>query len=228
MAGAAYDVHPYVLMNYTDNYESVTTLAHEWGHAMHSYLSNQAQPFVTSDYATFVAEIASTCNEALLLEHVLKIAKSDDERLLYLGSALEGLRGTFFRQAMFAEFERDVHARVDKGESLTGEALTKIYGDILRRYHGDAEGVVKIDDLYTVEWAYIPHFYTSVLRVPVRHLDRRELALRRRDPQGRARRARALPQAPARGQLGLPLRAGEGRRRRPRHARALPRARRRA
>ena len=76
-----------------------------------------------------------------------------------MGSALENLRGTFFRQAMFADFEREVHARVDKGESLTGEALTKIYGDILKRYHGDKEGVVKIDDLYTIEWAYIPHFY---------------------------------------------------------------------
>ena len=161
MAGSAYDVHPYVLMNYTGNYESVTTLAHEWGHAMHSYFSNANQPFVTADYATFVAEIASTCNEALLLENELKVAQSDEERLLYLGSALEGLRATFFRQAMFAQFERDVHARVDKGESLTGEAFTKIYADILRRYHGEAEGVMKIDDLYTVEWAYIPHFYNA-------------------------------------------------------------------
>jgi oligoendopeptidase F len=161
MAGTAFDVHPYVLMNYNDNYESVTTLAHEWGHAMHSYFTNRTQPFITSDYATFVAEIASTCNEALLLEHVLKNAKSDDERLFYLGSSLENLRGTFFRQAMFAEFERDVHARVDRGESLTGEALTKMYGEILRRYHGEKEGVVKIDDLYTVEWAYIPHFYRA-------------------------------------------------------------------
>ena len=159
MAGGAYDVHPLVLMNYNDDYESVSTLAHEWGHAMHSYLSNKAQPFVTADYATFVAEIASTFNEALLLEHVLKNATGDDERLLYLGSALETLRGTFFRQAMFAEFEREVHARVDRGEPLSGDKLTRIYGEILRRYHGDKEGVMKIDDLYTVEWAYIPHFY---------------------------------------------------------------------
>jgi oligoendopeptidase F len=159
MAGSAYDVHPYVLMNYNDNYESVSTLAHEWGHAMHSYFSNAAQPFMNSDYATFVAEIASTFNEALLLEHALKNAQSDDERLLYLGSALENLRGTFFRQAMFAEFERDIHARVDQGESLSGKRLSEMYGEILRRYHGEREGVVKIDELYTVEWAYIPHFY---------------------------------------------------------------------
>jgi oligoendopeptidase F len=159
MNGAAYDVHPYLLLNHNDDYESVSTLAHEWGHAMHSYLANQSQPFVTSSYPTFTAEMASTTNEVFLLDHMLKIAKSDDERMLYLGSALENLRGTFFRQAMFADFERQVHGAVDKGESLTGEALTKIYGEILKRYHGDKEGVVKIDDLYTVEWAYIPHFY---------------------------------------------------------------------
>jgi oligoendopeptidase F len=159
MAGSAYDVHPFVLMNFNDNYESVSTLAHEWGHAMHSYFTNKAQPFINSDYATFVAEIASTFNEAMLLEDALKGAKNDDERLLYLGSALEGIRATFFRQAMFAEFERDIHARVDKGESLSGKKLSEIYGEILRRYHGEKEGVVKIDDAYTVEWAYIPHFY---------------------------------------------------------------------
>jgi len=161
MNGYAYDVHPYVLMNYNDDYESVTTVAHEWGHAMHSYLANKAQPFVTANYATFVAEIASTFNENLLLDHVLKTAKSDDERLYYLGTALEELRSTFFRQAMFAEFERNIHARVDKGEPLTGDALTKTYCDILKRYHGAAEGVVAIDDAYCVEWAYIPHFYNA-------------------------------------------------------------------
>ena len=161
MAGAAYDVHPYLLLNHNDDYESLSTLLHEWGHAMHTDLSNQAQPYPTSGYATFIAEIASTFNEALLLAHMLKIAQTDEERLLYLGSALENLRGTFFRQAMFAEFEHEVHARVDRGESLTGEAVTGIYADILRRYHGEKEGVVRIDDLYAVEWAYIPHFYNA-------------------------------------------------------------------
>ncbi|CAN5780409.1 oligoendopeptidase F [soil metagenome] len=159
MNGVAYDVHPYLLLNHNDDYESVSTLAHEWGHAMHSYLANKTQPFITADYTTFTAEIASTTNEVFLLDHMLKIAQSDEERLLYLGSALENLRGTFFRQAMFADFERSVHAQVDKGESLTGAALTTIYGDILKRYHGDKDGVVRIDDLYATEWAYIPHFY---------------------------------------------------------------------
>jgi oligoendopeptidase F len=161
MAGSAYDTHPYVLQNYIGNYDSVSGMTHEWGHAMHSYYSNKTQAFANSSYATFVAEIASTMDENLLLDYALKNAKDDDERLLYLGSALENLRGTFFRQAMFAEFERDVHARVDRGEALTGAKLTQIYGEILRRYHGDKEGVVKIDDLYTVEWAYIPHFYSA-------------------------------------------------------------------
>ena len=159
MDGIAYDVHPYVLMNYNDDYESVSTIAHEWGHAMHSYLANRAQPFVTARYPIFIAEIASTFNEQMLLDRVLKSAKSDDERLLYLGSALEGLRGTFFRQAMFAEFERSVHASVDKGEPMSGAGFTKVYCDILKRYHGTAQGVVGIDDAYCVEWEYIPHFY---------------------------------------------------------------------
>jgi len=159
MAGTAYDVHPYLLVNYQDNYESLTTIAHEWGHAMHSYYSNKAQPFATANYATFVAEIASTLNEALLLDYAVKHAKDDDEKLFYLGNALEGYRATFFRQAMFGEFEEKIHEAVDRGEPLTGEALTKMYGEILRRYHGDAQGVVKIDDVDALEWAYIPHFY---------------------------------------------------------------------
>ena len=122
---------------------------------------NKAQPFATANYPIFIAEIASTFNEALLLKHMLDIAKDDDERLLYLGSALENLRGTFFRQAMFADFERTVHARVDRGDTLSGSDMTKIYGEILRRYHGEAQGVMTIDDVDTIEWAYIPHFYNA-------------------------------------------------------------------
>jgi oligoendopeptidase F len=159
MIGIAVDVHPYVLMNYNDSYESVSTLAHEWGHAMHSYLANQAQPFVTSNYGTFVAEIASTFNEALLLERMLKAARSDEERLFYLGNALENLRATFYRQTMFAEFEREVHGAVDAGEPMTGEQLSQRYCKLLRRYHGADQGVVAIGDGQCIEWAYIPHFY---------------------------------------------------------------------
>jgi oligoendopeptidase F len=128
---------------------------------MHSVLSNREQPFVTSNYATFVAEIASTFNEAMLLTRVLKSTRDDDERLYYLGSALEGLRGTFFRQAMFAEFERGIHDLSDRGEPVTGDVLTQRYCDLLKRHHGHEAGVVTIDDAYCVEWAYIPHFYNS-------------------------------------------------------------------
>ena len=157
--GAAYDVHPFVLTNYNDDYESVSTVAHEWGHGTHSVLANHAQPYPTAQYSIFVAEIASTLNETLLLDHMLKVAGNDSEKLYYLGSALENLRATFFRQAMFAEFELAIHERVEKGDSLSGSELSRIYGDLLRRYHGDSEGVLKIDDLVTIEWAYIPHFY---------------------------------------------------------------------
>lgn len=161
MNPGAYDVHPYVLMNYNDDYESVSTMAHEWGHGLHSLLTNHSQPFPTADYSIFVAEIASTLNEALLLDHMLKVAPNDEERLYYLGSALEGLRATFFRQAMFAEFELAIHEQVEKGGSLSGPQLTKIYGDLLRRYHGHDQGVLKIDEMVTREWAYIPHFYRN-------------------------------------------------------------------
>jgi oligoendopeptidase F len=157
--GSAYDVHPYVLMNYNDDYESVSTVAHEWGHAMHSYLANKAQPFPTADYSIFMAEVASTFNEALLLQRMLAEAKSDDERLFLLGNYLENLRVTFFRQTMFAEFELAIHEAVQKGEALTGAKLTKVYGELLRRYHGSSQGVVRVPDEYAVEWAFIPHFY---------------------------------------------------------------------
>lgn len=159
MDGAAYDVHPFVLLNYNGDYESVSTFAHEWGHAMHSVLSARAQPYAKADYSTFLAEIASTCNEALLLQHMLKSAKNDDERLYYLGSALENLRTTYFRQAQFAEFEVAIHTKVEQGEPLTGASLSTSYLEILKRYYGAAAGVTRIDDLYAIEWSYIPHFY---------------------------------------------------------------------
>ncbi|MDH3428264.1 MAG: oligoendopeptidase F family protein, partial [Gemmatimonadota bacterium] len=159
MNGHVYDAHPYVLMNYQHNYDSVSTLAHEWGHAMHSFLANRAQSFANADYSIFTAEIASTYNEALLLDRVLQDADSDEERLYFLGRELEGLRGTFFRQSMFAEFELQIHEVVERGETLSADRFTAMYADLLRGYHGHDEGILTVADDYTVEWAYIPHFY---------------------------------------------------------------------
>jgi oligoendopeptidase F len=161
MSGGAFDAHPYVLMNYRDDYDSVSTLAHEWGHAVHTMLANEAQPYPVARYSIYTAEIASIVNEILLLEHMLQEAETDDERLYYLGAALEGMRGTYFRQAMFAEFEARAHGIVAEGGAISGRRLTALYGEILKRYHGHDEGVLTIDDAYALEWAYIPHFYNS-------------------------------------------------------------------
>ncbi len=157
----AYDVHPFVLMSFNKNYESVSTVAHEWGHAMHSVLANAAQPFELANYGLFVAEIPSTTNEMLLADYVAAHAKTKEEKVYALSQQLELLRRTFFRQAMFAEFELKAHEAVEKDQSLTGEDLTKLYLELIRRYHGDAQGVMKIEDLYGTEWEYIPHFYND-------------------------------------------------------------------
>jgi oligoendopeptidase F len=157
--GAAYDVHPYMLLNYNGQYLDVSTLAHELGHTMQSYYSNQAQPFPTADYPTFVAEVASTFNEALLVESMLKDTTDDAMRLSILGQYLEGLRTTVFRQTQFAEFELRIHEMAEKGEPLTGEAFDKLYLEITRKYYGHDKGVTVVDDEIAHEWAFIPHFY---------------------------------------------------------------------
>ena len=159
MNGSVYDVHPYVLLNHNDDYESMSTFAHEWGHAVHSLLANANNPYETAGYSTFIAEMASTINEILLQEYMIANAKTREEQLFYLGGALEQFRGTFFRQTMFAEFELAIHQAAERGEPLTGPRLTEIYGELLKRYHGHDIGILTIDDLYTVEWAFIPHFY---------------------------------------------------------------------
>ncbi len=159
VSGGAYDVHPYVLLNHNDDYESMSTFAHEWGHAVHSLLARQNQPYETAGYSIFLAEMASTINEILLQEFMIERAPTKEEKLYYLGYALESLRGTFYRQTMFGEFELQIHQAVENGEPLTGARMTEIYGDLLRRYHGHDQGVLLVDDKYTVEWAFIPHFY---------------------------------------------------------------------
>src|SRR5439155_3792959 len=158
MNPGAYDVHPYLLLNLGENYDGMTTFAHEWGHAMHSLLANAAQPYETSDYPIFLAEIASTTNEQLLAHYMVTKAKTKQEKIFYLGHLLELLRGTFFRQAQLAEFELAAHDRMEAGEGLSGEKFTAIYFDLLKRYHGPR---VTIDPAYAIEWAYIPHFFNA-------------------------------------------------------------------
>lgn len=155
----AYDAHPYILLNYNGQYDDVSTLAHELGHAMHSYYSNKTQPYPTADYSIFVAEVASTFYEALLMDKMLKEIKDDDIRLSLLMSYLDGIKDTVFRQTQFAEFELLIHQKAERGQPLTGDVLSQLYGEILKKYYGHDKGVCHIDELYTVEWAYVPHFY---------------------------------------------------------------------
>jgi len=157
--GAAYDVHPYMLLNFNADFDSVSTLAHEAGHAMHSYFSNRQQPYPCADYSIFVAEVASTFNEALLIERLLAEAGERDEKIFLLGHWLDGIRATLFRQTFFAEFELTIHQRAERGEALTGELLSKMYLELLRAYQGHDEGACVVDDLFAIEWACVPHFY---------------------------------------------------------------------
>ncbi|MGE5351782.1 MAG: M3 family metallopeptidase, partial [Acidobacteriota bacterium] len=144
--------------NWTGDYESVSTLAHELGHTMHSYFSNKNQPFAMSDYATFVAEIASTFNENLLNNYMVSHAKTKEEKLYLLGSYLELLRTTIFRQTQFAEFEWEIHKAVENGQSLTGEMMSDIYYKLVKQYYGNDQGKCIVDPYIAYEWAYIPHF----------------------------------------------------------------------
>lgn len=157
--GWAYDVHPYVLLNHNDDYNSLSTFAHEWGHAVHTMLAVQNNPWETFGYSTFLAEMASTINEILLQEYMIANAQSPEQKLFYLGEALESIRGTVFRQTMFTEFERTIHSASEQGEPLTGSKFSEVYLELLKKYHGQAMGVISIDPLYGIEWAYIPHFY---------------------------------------------------------------------
>jgi len=159
MQGGAYDVHPYLLLNYNGRYTDVSALAHELGHAMHSYFSSKHQPYPTADYATFVAEVASTFNESLLIQHMLGSMTDPKVRLSLLGDYLENVKGTVFRQTQFAEFELRAHEMAQKGQPLTGDSLSKLYLEITRKYYGHEAGVCLVDENVGDEWAYISHFY---------------------------------------------------------------------
>ena len=159
MNGSVYDVHPYVLLNHKDDYDSASTFAHEYGHAVHSVLSISKQPFVTAGYSTFIAEIASMMNEILLHTTMVESASSPEERLYYLGFELEQYEGAYYTQAMFAEFEHQVNALADEGAALTGAKMSEIYLDLMRKYNGHESGIVTIDERSASGWASVPHFY---------------------------------------------------------------------
>ena len=161
MYGSVYDLHPFLLLNHNGQFNDVSTFTHEWGHAIHTMLSTEHNPYETSSYATFTAEIASTTNEVLLQEYMLGQDITDNERLFYLGTALEAVRGTFFRQVMFAEFELKIHEMVEAGEALSGQKMSDVYEGLLRQYHGADQNVLTIDPAYAVEWSFIPHFYRN-------------------------------------------------------------------
>jgi oligoendopeptidase F len=154
-----YGVHPYQLLNFNGQYEDLTTLAHESGHSMHTALAFASQPYPTWEYPNFIAEVASTLNENLLLHRMLSKAKDDATRLALLGNYLDGMRTTLFRQTLFAEFELAIHEMAERNEPLTGEGLSTLYLKLVREYYGHGAGVCTVDDLIGVEWAYIPHFY---------------------------------------------------------------------
>lgn len=158
-SGSAYDVHPYILLNYNGLYSDVSTLVHELGHTMQSYMSNKNQPFQNALYPIFVAEVASTLNEALLFDQMYKSITDDDLKITLLMNYLDGVKGTFFRQTQFAEFELRAHEMAEKGGQITGDSMTELYKDIVRTYYGHDKEVCKVPDYINVEWAYIPHFY---------------------------------------------------------------------
>ena len=157
--GSFYDGHPFIKLNYTDLYEDVSTMAHELGHTMQSYLSNKKQPYPLADYQIFVAEVASTFNEVLLFDYMMKKETNDDIKLSLLMDWLDRYKGTLFRQTQFAEFELKIHEAAEKGSPLTGDTFSKMYMDIVKAYYGHDKGICKVDDYIGMEWAFIPHFY---------------------------------------------------------------------
>ncbi|GCE16636.1 oligoendopeptidase F [Dictyobacter kobayashii] len=155
-SGGAYGTQPFILLNFQEKRESMFTLAHELGHSMHSYFTRSNQPYQYGDYTIFVAEVASTLNEGLLTEYLLKNTTDKAVRIAILNHSLEDIRATLFRQTMFAEFEQQIHSQAEKGEALTADTLTTMYAGLNKKYYG---GEAVIDNLIGIEWARIPHFY---------------------------------------------------------------------
>ncbi|MDA3928362.1 MAG: oligoendopeptidase F [Prolixibacteraceae bacterium] len=157
--GSYYDGHPFILLNYTDLYDDVSTMAHELGHTMQSYLSNKAQPYPLADYEIFVAEVASTFNEVLLFNYMIDKVEDDDVKLSLLMNWLDRFKGTLFRQTQFAEFELKIHEAAEAGKPLTGDTFSEMYTEIVNAYYGHDDGICYVDDYINMEWAFIPHFY---------------------------------------------------------------------
>ncbi|MCD5324677.1 oligoendopeptidase F [Pontibacillus sp. HN14] len=155
-SSGTYGTNPYILMNWQNNLNNLFTLAHELGHSMHSYYTTSTQPYRYGNYSIFVAEVASTANEALLNDYLLQNTTDEKRKLYLLNHFLEGFRGTVFRQTQFAEFEHDIHVRAQNGEALTADRLTELYHDLNEKYFGKN---VVVDDDIGLEWARIPHFY---------------------------------------------------------------------
>ena len=156
--GGVYGVGPYMLLNHNDTQDALFTLAHEGGHAMHTVLSYETQPFVTADYTIFVAEVASTTNERFLLNKLLETTIDPKERFLLLQHAVDSIVGTFYRQTLFADYELQAHQLVEQGKPITADVLSDIYQKLLKDYYGDT---VLIDDFYKYEWSRIPHFFNT-------------------------------------------------------------------
>ncbi len=157
-SAGVYGVHPYMLMNYNGTLDAVFTLAHELGHTMHTQLSHETQPFATAQYTIFVAEVASTLNEALFLDYLLKKISDPKERIKILEQQIDNILGTFYTQVMFADFEHRAHVMAEQGQPITAEVLNEIYRQIMLDYFGDS---VEKDQLYEVLWSRISHFYSS-------------------------------------------------------------------
>lgn len=158
-SGGLFGVHPFVKLNYDGSYNSLSTLAHELGHSLHSYFSNKYQPYQTSGYTTFIAEIASTFNESFLMDYLLKNENDDMFKLYILDNYLDQVRGTLFRQTLFADFELAMHQRVESGQSLTPDWLNQKYLELTREYYGHDKGICEVGDFIQNEWSRIPHFY---------------------------------------------------------------------
>ncbi|AYA75135.1 oligoendopeptidase F [Bacillus sp. Y1] len=156
-SSGSYGTNPYILMNWQDNVNNLFTLAHEFGHSVHSYYTRKEQPYAYGSYSIFVAEVASTCNEALLNDYLLKTIDDEQKRLYLLNHFLEGFRGTVFRQTMFAEYEHLIHKKAQDNEALTAELLTKEYYELNKKYFGEED--IEIDEEIGLEWSRIPHFY---------------------------------------------------------------------